>query len=476
MNPAQKLAASKAGEHMGRRPMDPKPKGKNFLQKAGEFITGGATAKELTSPSWWTKGLANEANQSIVQPVYRTASGQNLRTAVAPSSTLNQRISAIGEDALNVLGIIPMAAPAARASVAAERAGARALAGAKAKMTPTADLSTYIFHGGPKPENLAGGVLSPKYVRGGDEYAELYANRGRQPSVKSGPNQLEKDSILKQFEDAKKFLSTEKPFTSKPGWQSTRDYVKDMKEKTNQAENFIKEHEEIVQRILSGEEHQTGVYRLNPGDSYHNLYGTEGGTHILDIPRNLQTSQTPAPAGEVKFWGDVKPSAFIPYVDNQSRSTTETLITQAMLDDADKKSIRSQGLANMFARATGSKITPAYKKYVSEVLDSELRGSFKPYTRNPDYMKTDRDILEYFTDFTAQPIPKIQNRAEINTLLNKAKTKEEVMSILDKMIPAEQLDILLQGGMRNQGTFPELLQNIKGRLDLLDPSYSRLKK
>lgn len=137
MNPTQKLAASKAGEHMGRRPMDPKPKGKNFLQKAGEFITGGATADQLTSPSWWGRGLVNEANRNIVQPIYRTASGQNLRTAVAPSSTLNQRINAIGEDALNVISVIPGAGTAARASVAAEQAGARALSRARG-IKPTA--------------------------------------------------------------------------------------------------------------------------------------------------------------------------------------------------------------------------------------------------------------------------------------------------------------------------------------------------
>jgi hypothetical protein len=475
INPAQKLASTKAGEHSARRPPEKK---RNLLQKAGDWLVGDA---DLTSPRDWAKGLGQAANENLIQPAYRTASGTNLRTALSPSSTLNQRIKAVGEDALNVIGMIPAAGPIARGTVAAERAGARALAsakaGASAKMTPTADLSTYIFHGGPKPENLVGGVLSPKYVRGGDEYAELYVDRGRQPSVKSGPNQIEKDSILKQFEDAKKFLSTEKPFTSKPGWQSTRDYINDMKEKTNRAENFIKEHEEIVQRILAGEEHQTGVHRLIPGETYHTLYGTEGGTHILNIPKKLQTGQTPAPAGEVKFWGDVKPSGFIPYEYGQSQSTTDALITQAMLDDADRTSMQTQKLANALARVKGQQITPAFKQYFKEVFEGNFKGTMMPYERNPRFGTDSREIVEWFPKYGAgvTPVPKVTNYDEVMRMIDQAKTKDELMSVLDKMIPNEQLDILFKQGLNSktvQGTKDRMLE----RFQPLQANYGRLRQ
>jgi hypothetical protein len=131
INPAQKLASTKAGEHSARRPLQPQSKKRNPLSAVGNWMMGGATADDLKSPTWWAKGFGQAANENLIQPVYRTASGTNLRTLVAPSSTLNQRINAVGEDALNVIGLIPGAGPAARASVAAEQAGARALARAR---------------------------------------------------------------------------------------------------------------------------------------------------------------------------------------------------------------------------------------------------------------------------------------------------------------------------------------------------------
>ena len=150
MTPAEKLAASKAG--MVTVP-GPTGKKRNALSAVGNFLMGGATAKDLTSPTWWAKGLADAANDNLIQPVYRTASGQNLRTAVAPSSTLNQRINAIGEDALNVISVIPGAGTAARASVAAEQAGARALSRARG-IKPTV----------PKPPTM--GPKTAEFLRG----------------------------------------------------------------------------------------------------------------------------------------------------------------------------------------------------------------------------------------------------------------------------------------------------------------------
>jgi hypothetical protein len=131
---AQKLAASKAGITAVPGPTEKK---RNALSAFGNWMMGGATAEDLKSPSWWGKGLVAAANDNLIQPIYRTASGQNLQTTFAPSSTMNQRINAIGEDALNIISLVPMAGPAARASVAAEQAGARALARSRG-IKPTA--------------------------------------------------------------------------------------------------------------------------------------------------------------------------------------------------------------------------------------------------------------------------------------------------------------------------------------------------
>lgn len=118
----------------------PDPTGKkkrNALSAVGNFLMGGATAKDFANPAFLAKGMARAANDNLIQPLYRTGSGQNLRTALAPSSTINQRINAVGEDALNVIGMVPLAGPIARGSIAAEKAGALALARAKG-VKPTA--------------------------------------------------------------------------------------------------------------------------------------------------------------------------------------------------------------------------------------------------------------------------------------------------------------------------------------------------
>lgn len=452
------------------------------LEKIGRYFTGGATKEQLTSPTWWLKGVANAANENLLQPAIRTATGQNIRTAVAPSSTINQRINAVGEDALNLLSLIPMAGPAARASVAAERGAARALATARAraanKLTPSADLSTYIFHGGPTPDKLVGGVLDPDYVRGGEKFAALNPDRAHHASVAAGPNASQRRHLLSRFESAKNLLDSQEYtgtlgyLPEKPYNMSTRQYLADQKEKAKEAQEYLEKHDEIIRRILAGEEHQTGVHRSLPNSTYAHF----GGSYLVDVPLNLQTKPPPpTPSGEVIFWGQHKPSGFVPYVRDEVGNIQESKMVQMMLDDADRKSIQSQGLANMLFRARGGQVTPAYKQHVQEVLDKEFGVPFRGFRKNPDYQGKPGTV-EYLTDWGVEPRPQIQNMDQVKVAINKAKTKEEIMSILDKMIPAEQLDILLSSSNAIRGTFPELLQSIKERLELLDPSYARLKK
>ena len=42
----------------------------------------------------------------------------------------------------------------------------------------------------------------------------------------------------------------------------------------------------------------------------------------------------------------------------------------------------------------GTKITPAYKKLVEEVVTKEMGGQSQRLRPNPDFGKTDRDILK----------------------------------------------------------------------------------
>jgi hypothetical protein len=330
INPAQQLASTKAGEHSARRPLQPQSKKRNPLSAFGNWMMDGATAEDLKSPSWWGKGLVAAANDNLIQPIYRTASGQNLQTTFAPSSTMNQRINAIGEDALNIISLVPMAGPAARASVAAERTAARALAsakaGASAKMTPTASLDNYILHGGVAPERLIGDSIDPTFVRGGDKFIRNDINP---PSVKHGPNALEDSWYLGKEEEFKAILSS--------------DAQPEVKAKSKE---WLDRHEEILKRIKAGEDHGTGVHRLNPSQTYR----SEGGMYLLDVPANLQSTNAISPAGEVQFWGAQKPVGFVRNTQNRIGSgrgadaLENKAIMQMMIDDADIKAKQTQNV------------------------------------------------------------------------------------------------------------------------------------
>jgi hypothetical protein len=52
---------------------------------------------------------------------------------------------------------------------------------------------------------------------------------------------------------------------------------------------------------------------------------------------------------------------------------------QVMIDDADIKAGQTQKLANMLARARGTKITPAYKSLVEETFNKFLNKSYRPF-------------------------------------------------------------------------------------------------
>jgi hypothetical protein len=365
----------------------------------------------------------------------RTLSTQNIQTALNPRSSATQRINAVGEDVLNVASIVPGVRAVRRFSDDAIRSLSRAKANLNTKMIPTASLDNYILHGGPPIEKLQGGVLDPDFVRGG----ELYTGRiGTGNSTLVGPNGLN---------------------------QTERNFIL-----STAAENpkYAERHSEIIKRIKAGEEHQTGVGKLKPGDTYAHA----GGNYVLDIPQNLRTSETNAPIGEIKFWGKQRPAGFVKQNKNTELFNKATM--QVMIDDADIKAGQTQKLANMLARARGTKITPAYKSLVEETFNKFLNKSYRPFYENPDYRGAG---LQYFEDYTKQPVPYVQNYNEAIAAVRNAKTEKEIFNIIDTLVPSEGVDIALKQAFNNSTElgFPDLKNRVINFMSGINPEYSRLR-
>ena len=392
----------------------------------------------------------------------RTLSTQNIQTALNPRSTATQRINAIGEDALNIIGLAPgigrgaaMADDFARPQIqkaVTRLAESRATMGNK--LRPTASLDNYILHGGVAPERLVGDSIDPTFVRGGDKFIrrDTYS-----PSVKTGPNAIEDNWYLEQEAKSMATIAGDAQPEAKV-----------------QAQQWLDGHEDILRRIKAGEDHGTGVHRLNPGQTYR----SEGGMYLLDVPPNLRSTNAIAPAGEIQFWGQQKPVGFVRNNYNGGPGVNELedkAILQMMIDDADIKAGQTQKLANMIARARGTKVTPAYKRLVEEVLDRNLGGTMMRLEKNPKFGQP-RENVEYFTKYPSENVPKITNYDQIVSKLRAAKTEEEVFSLLEDLVPDKQLDIMLRSGVNSvQGGLPEVKRRVVDFISGLDPSYSRLK-
>lgn len=407
--------------------------------------------------------LGDEVFKKPAQSALRTLSTQNLQTAINPKSTATQRINAIGEDALNIIGLAPivgrgaaMADDFARPQIQnAVTRFAESRAAMGNKLRPTASLDNYILHGGVAPERLIGDVIDPSFVRGGDKFIRQDVHS---PSVKHGPNAVEDNWYLEQ--EAKSIANI------------NGDAQPEVKA---QSQQWLDRHKEILRRIKAGEDHGTGVQRLLPDETYR----AEGGMYLLDIPPSQRSTNFISPAGEVQFWGQQKPVGFVRHNYGFSGAGSTELenkaITQIMIDDADIKAGQTQKLANLLARAKGTKITPAYKRYVEEIFDKNLAGSFPAFEKNPRFGEPGQN-LEYFTKYPSELVPKITNYDEIIKKLRNAKTENEVYSLIDELIPSEQLPIYLKTGIRRtEGGLPEVKREIINLLSGIDSSYSRLK-
>ncbi|CAB4183376.1 hypothetical protein UFOVP1083_52 [uncultured Caudovirales phage] len=401
------------------------------------------------------KTLFNMAVTEPVKSIGRTVSGKNAAVYANPFNGVGfmERGMKFGEDLLNVAALYP----GVRAGSTAVR-NSSVLASLKAGARPTASLDNYIFHGGVPPEKLVGGVIDPDFVRGGAKFNR--GDPGNVASVKTGPNQVERDYILNKAEMSKATLAGEGSQESKAA-----------------AQEYLNRHSDIIKKIQAGEEHSTGVNRLMPEATYREY----GGIHVLDVPKNLRTVDSPAPGGEVKFWGKQKPVGYAetPLQVGEGFGKFDPQYKKAlqiMIDDADMKSAGSQKLANMLAKAKGTKITPAYKKLVEEVVAKEMGGEYRPFTPNPNFGKSDREILEYFQDYASPAVKDFKNIDQVVSGIRGAKTEKEIFSILQSAIPSDQLEIALGSRLNSVKSVEDMKKKVTSFITGLDPSYKRLKK
>jgi hypothetical protein len=177
---------------------------------------------------------------------------------------------------------------------------------------PRADLSEYLFHGGPKAEDLFGGVLNGEFVRGGrlwnvlkskEELANLtgrtLSNMAESMSVlQSGTDVSQSQDLLSEYRKRVNIL--------KSSGSKAEDVVA--------ARSWIERNKDIVSRTLSGQVHMTGIQpTISAGNSAYEY----GGIHLIKVPKNLNPAQRLAETGqssaanfrEIPFWGQHQPIA-----------------------------------------------------------------------------------------------------------------------------------------------------------------------
>lgn len=484
-------------------PNNPNTWPQNYKQRPTEAFTNvGQTPRDLAQSQVKNRfsGLTPQSrdpyyesgktlfNAGVFEPIKsmgRTFSGKNASVYANPFNHAGwkQRLGAVGEDLLNVAAVYP---GVEAGSTALRESSALATLKAAGR-APEANLENYIFHGGLPPEKLVGGMIDPEFVRGGDKFMRGDLNP---MSVKHGPNQAERDFILNNAKSAKAALAGDIEGSKVRGsrfaiYDNPYDIGKSTpeelqffnQEKQKSAQEYLKRNEEIIKKIKAGEEHSTGVHRLVPREAYRE----SGGIHVLDVPENLRTTDTPAPGGEVKFWGKHEPVGFARTplqkemgINSSFKQDQEAL--QIMIDHADNKVLASQKLANMLAKAKGVKVTPAYKKLAEEVVTKEMGGQHHPFLSNPDFGKTDRDILQYFQDYSAPKVNDFKNYDQMVSGIKNAKTQEEILSIVKNAIPADQLDLAFGSRLNGPKTLEGIKEKVTKFISGLDSSYGRLKK
>lgn len=288
---------------------------------------------------------------------------------------------------------------------------------------PTADLSGYLFHGGPKAEQLLGGQLNPEFIRGGKLFntiknsgvGEIIGRINRaEMSVLTGSETGQNNEVLHFYKNVLNILDNVNKYQPQeyvnshlltqygspidlgqlskisPTGQATYRWVDQVKF----AKNWLIENADIVQRILTGESHMTGV----APSLFSTPYESIGATHLINIPNSLNSSVgdyaakkiMSLPQEEIPFWGMHKPLASLnasPMTDVQSWYKRYIPLIETMIDDANKSLSPAELAEFAFSqKAYGNAITPAVRGYILSEFKSNAWSLYN-YKAIPDMIK-----------------------------------------------------------------------------------------
>lgn len=290
---------------------------------------------------------------------------------------------------------------------------------------PKISLEEYLLHGGPRPDQLIGGVINPDFIRGGTLWNIIARSKqgssiGRTSfgmddmSVLTGSEQSQNQKAMAVFHSVMEVITNAKkhgvndyvetPIRDNFGqtiFHSPTDSYKFDKvqnrtmykwgEQIEWAQNWLKDNAEIIRRIQRGEVHSTGV-----PVSYVNTGAYEfGAVHLLNVPKKLNTivggqsrfrGITYAPDGEIPFWGMHEPIASaVAFNENnrQVRLKAYQKLINAMIEHANKNMTPKQLADFEFSqRVYGNEITPAARQFI---LDEFNRKNF--HVGNPEHIQ-----------------------------------------------------------------------------------------
>lgn len=290
---------------------------------------------------------------------------------------------------------------------------------------PRGDISEYIFHGGPKAEQLVGGVLNPEFIRGGKIWEILKRQGlgekiGRSRDMTSGQASVLAHSessqnrrivsvyksILNVIENANKYGPNEYvpshfrddfgnffSGTGDLGVAKTlirhggpNEYGYRWADQVAYARKLLEENSEIIKRVISGETHMTGVdVAYGSGLSAYEY----GGIHLIRAPKSLnpnigdlarRQAMVAAPHGERIFWGTHKPifSVDASWAGRQASIDQYAELIHAMIRDADSRLSPAQ-LADfaLSQKIYGNQISPSARSFILEEFNRTATHRFK---------------------------------------------------------------------------------------------------
>lgn len=259
---------------------------------------------------------------------------------------------------------------------------------------PTADLSAYLMHGGPRAESLFGGVLSGEFVRGGRLWnilgskEELANSIGRTIEgqnmpmnasvLQSGTDVSQSQSVLLEYQKRTEILQNAKGHTA---------------EELTAARAFVEKNRDIISGVHSGQVHMTGI---KPAISAGNTAYEYGGIHLIKVPENLNPAKRLGELGqgnaagmsEVPFWGQHKPIASVktdqftnsPKVTsdigslNQPKIEKYAPLIDEMINDANRNLSPEEKAAYRASQLEfGNEITPAQRAFITD--EFKMSGS-----------------------------------------------------------------------------------------------------